>query len=98
MESVHLRIFARSPDDIVNSRLFQTAQRSQPVDRYAILSAQLLDTERKQFIVPAWDSPALYSYLCEVKNMIADGSLETYLCIVDPGEKFSYNAITFVKV
>lgn len=37
-------------------------------------------------------------YLCEVKNMITDDPIENYLCIVDPGEKMSYNFTTFAKV
>lgn len=98
MERMYLLIPARSPDDIVNGRLFQAAQRSQPVYRYAILSAQLPDTERKQFIVLHEGSPASYSYLCEVKDMITDEPHETYLCIVDSMQNFGYNVITFVKV
>ena len=37
-------------------------------------------------------------YLCEVKNMITDDTIEIYLCIVDQDRKKSYYCFTFVKV
>ena len=82
MQRVNLRVPAGSPDDVVYGRLFQAAQRSQPVDRYALLMAQLPDTEREAFVI-LHKPTRIMLYLCEVKNMTADGPVENYLCIVD---------------